>query len=173
MTLMEGFVRNEIYIDFGTDISYGSDQLYVDYPCRFATVGFQLMPTAALYRLADRIRKDAGYRPMHAMDEYSEASCDQSGWYEFFVSINSFTDNHMGSCIEFVVVGSDSEDNEELYTIDLTTEEQTAVYNRLDEECCKYLGKSCEDLLKESNELMVASEKMMNSERWMVGGETE
>ena len=173
MTLIEGFAKNEIYMDFSTDVRYGSEQVYMDYPCRFATVGFQLMPTAALYRLADRIRKDAGYRPMHAMDEYSEASCDQSGWYEFFVSINSFTDNHMGSCIEFVVVGSDSEDNEELYTIDLTAKEQTAVYNRLDEECCKYLGKSCEDLLKESNELIKKKKKMMNSERWMVGGETE
>ena len=170
MTLLESFIRDEVYIDFGSEVTYGSDQVYIDYPCRIATVGFQLMPTAALSRIADRIRKDAGYRPMHAMDEYSEGSCDQSGWYDFYVSINSFTDNHMGSCIEFVVIGSDSEDNEELYTIDLTFEEQVAVYNRLDEQCRKHLGKSCEDLLRESDELMIASEKLMQSQRWIGGG---
>ena len=35
MTLTEGFVRDEIFIDFGSEIMYGDDQCYIDYPCRF------------------------------------------------------------------------------------------------------------------------------------------
>ena len=150
MTLIEGFVKDEVYIDFGADIHYGCDQVYLDYPCRFPTVSFMLMATNGLSRIADRIRKDAGYRPMHAMDEYTDETCDQNGWYDFYMQLDTFSNHHIGSCIEFIVVNSDSEDNEELYTIDLTEEEQVTLYNRLDEQCRTYLGKSCEELLSES-----------------------
>ena len=155
MTLMEGFIRDEIFIDFGTEIMYGDDQAYIDYPVRFPTVGFQLMATSGLSRIADRIRKDRGMRPMHAMDEYTDDTCDNEGWYDFFIGLNGYADNHMDSCIDFVVVNADSEDNEELYTIDLSEEEQAAVYNRLDEQCRKYEGKSCEELLEEARRLML------------------
>lgn len=154
MTLTEGFVRDEVFIDFGAEVLYGDDQCYIDYPCRFPTVGFQLMATDGLSRIADRIRVDAGFKPMHAMDEYTDDTCDNDGWYDFYVGLNGFADNHMDSCIEFVVVNSDSTDNEEMYTIDLTAEEQTAIYNRLDEQCRKYLGQSCEELLDEARKRM-------------------
>jgi hypothetical protein len=154
LNLLEGFVKDEVFIDFGSEIMYGDDQCYVDYPCRFPTVGFQLMATNGLSQIADRIRKDAGFRPMHPMDEYTDDTCDNDGWYDFYVGLNGFADNHMDSCIEFVVVNSDSEDNEELYTIELNAEEQTAIYNRLDEQCRKYEGKSCEELLAEARKQM-------------------
>ena len=154
MNLLEGFVRDEIYIDFGAEVMYGDDQCYIDYPCRFPTVGFQLMATNGLSQIADRIRKDAGFKPMHAMDEYMDDTCDNEGWYDFYVGINGFADNHMDSCIEFVVVNADSEDNEELYTIDLNGDEQAAVYARLDEQCRRYLGQSCEELLAEAKKRM-------------------
>ena len=60
----------------------------------------------------------------------------------------------MDSCIEFVVVNADSEDNEEVYTIDLTAEEQNAIYKQLDEQCRRHEGRSCEELLKEAEERM-------------------
>ena len=154
MTLTEGFVQDGIFIDFGYEIMFGDDQCYLDYPCRFPTVGFQLMATNGLVQIADRIRKDAGFKPMHPMDEYTDDTCDNEGWYDFYVGLNGFADNHMDSCIEFVVVNADSEDNEELYTIDLTAEEQKAVYERLDEQCRRYEGKTCEELLKEAGERM-------------------
>ena len=154
MTLTEGFVRDEIFIDFGSEIMYGDDQCYIDYPCRFPTVGFQLMATNGLVQIADRIRKDEGMRPMHPMDEYTDDTCDNEGCYDFYVGLNGFVDNHMDTCIEFVVVNADSEDNEELYTIDLTAEEQKAVYDRLDEQCRRYEGKSCEELLAEAEKRM-------------------
>jgi acylphosphatase len=88
------------------------------------------------------------------MDEYTDDTCDNEGWYDFYVGINGFADNHMDSCIEFVVVNADSEDNEELYTIDLNGDEQAAVYARLDEQCRRYLGQSCEELLAEAKKRM-------------------
>ena len=154
MTLIEGFVRDEIFIDFGSEIMYGDDQCYLDYPCRFPTVEFQLMATNGLVQIADRIRKDAGYKPMHALDEYTDDTCDNDGWYDFYAGLNGFSDNHMDSCIEFVVVNADSEDNEELYTIDLTAEEQAAVYSALDRQCRDHLGKGCEELLAEAQKKM-------------------
>ena len=154
MTLAEGFVKDQVFIDFSADVLYGSDQVFISYPCRFPTVTFMLMATNGLVQISDRIRKDQGYAPMHAMDEYTDDNCDNNGWYDYYVEINGFSENHMGSCIEFCVVNSDSLDNEELYTIDLTQEEQEAVYRRLDEQCRKHLGKGCEELLSEAEAIM-------------------
>ena len=155
MTLTEAFVKDEVFIDFGSEIMYGDDQAYMSYPTRFPTVGFQLMATNGHSQIADRIRKDAGFKPLHAMDEYTDDTCDNEGWYDFYVGINGYAENHMDSGIDFVVVNSDSEDNEEMYTIDLTTEEQNAVFARLDEQCRKYEGKSCEELLAEAWKRMI------------------
>lgn len=158
MTLTEGFVRENIYIDFSSEILYGDDQAYISYPVVFPTVGFQLMATNGLVEIADRIRKDKGFRPMHAMDEFTDDTCDNEGWYDFFIGLNGFTETHMDASLDFVVVNSDSEDNEETYTIDLTEEEQIAIYNRLDEQCRKYEGKSCEELLAEAKKRMEEDE---------------
>ena len=32
MNLLEAFIRDEIFIDFGADVLYGSDQCNVSYP---------------------------------------------------------------------------------------------------------------------------------------------
>jgi len=108
MTLTEGFVKDAVFIDFGAEVLYGSDQCYVSYPCRFPTVSFQLMATNGLSQIADRIRKDMGFKPMHPMDEYTDATCDNDGWYDFYIGINGYAENQMDSGIEFVVINSDS-----------------------------------------------------------------
>ena len=72
MSLIERFLKDEMFIDFGAEVLYGDDQMYLDYPRRFATVSFQLMSTSGLCQIADRIRKDLGFVPMHPMDEYGE-----------------------------------------------------------------------------------------------------
>ena len=85
----------------------------------------------------------------------SDDTCDNDGWYDFYVGINGYAENHMDSCIEFVVVNSNSLDCEERYSIDLTTEEeQDAVFKHLNEQCQKYLGKDCLDLLAEAQRQM-------------------
>jgi hypothetical protein len=111
---------------------------------------FQLMATNGLSQIADRIRKDLGFAPMHPMDEYTDDTCDNDGWYDFYVGINGYTESHMDSCIEFVVVNSNSPDDEERYTIDLTEEEQRTVFSCLDEQCRKHLEKrTCEEQMEE------------------------
>ena len=88
MTLIEGFAKDEIFIDFGAEVMYGDDQAYISYPCRFPTVGFQLMATNGLVQIADRIRKDKGMKPMHPMDEYTDDTCDNEGWYDFYKKLD-------------------------------------------------------------------------------------
>ena len=83
------------------------------------------------------------------MDEFTDETCDNDGWYDFYVGINGFSENRMDSSIAFYVVNADSPDNEAQYSIDLTAEEQAAIYTCLDEQCKIYLGKGCEELLAE------------------------
>ena len=158
MTLIEWFVRNEIVLDPYTEPVYGEDQCFVSYPERFATVSLALRETNGLIQIADRIRTDLGFRPMHPMDEYDDDSCDNEGWYDFYVGLNGHADNHMDSCIEFIVVNGGSEDNESVYTIELTAEEQAAIYRRLDEQCLFCFGQSCEELLAEAENEMEEDE---------------
>lgn len=152
MNLLEAYMKDKVFVDFGSEPMYGSDQACINYPVRFATVEFQLMATNGLTQIADRIRKDMGMRPMHPMDEYTDDTCDNEGWYDFYYGVNLFTENHSDTCVSFVVVNSDSPDNEAIYFIELSPDEQAALYNRVDEQCQKYLEKSCEDLLREADE---------------------
>ena len=171
-SLSEHFINTEIFIDFSSELLYGEDQAYVSHPVRFATVRFQLMPIKGLIELIDRRRYKLGYKPMYPLDtegrnkgQYrggckgacTEGGCDaldNDGWYDFFISLNGYTDSHLDTCIAAVVAGSDSPDNEEVYTIDLSGDEQELLYNRFDEQCRKYVGKGCEELLAEAEELM-------------------
>jgi len=149
--MLDRVLREHIFIDFGLDPSFGSDQIDVDYPERFATVDFQLMSSAFLEELADRIRIRKGYKPMHPGEGYSDKDCDFDCWYDFSYGISE----HGGdSCILFTVVNTASEDNLYNYAIDLTEEEAQAMYARMDEQCRGYLGKSCTDLLAEARKEM-------------------
>ena len=162
MNLTEGFLKDNLFIDFGSEILYGSDQMFVTVPLRFATVNFPLMSTAGLSQIADRIRKDKGFVPLSPMDEYTEETCDVSAWYDISVGINEYINGdrdaqnkyRVDNCIEVVVVNSCSPDNEAVYTIDLDEHEQECVYSLLDKQCRKYLGKGCEELLSEARARM-------------------
>ena len=152
MGMFERIVEDNIFIDFGSEIIYGSDQMYVSHPERFATVNFQLMGTALLTGLADRIRKDAGFVPFYPLDEYTDETCDGDGWYEFYIGISDRYEGAVDTLIEAVVCNSSSADEGGSYSIDLSVEEQGYIYARLDEQCRKYLGKGCAELLREARE---------------------
>lgn len=151
MGMLDRVLKEHIFIDFGVEPSYGSDQMDVDHPHRFATVTFELMGSALLEEMADRIRTKNGYRPMHSGDGFADKDCDLDCWYDFSYGISE----HGGdSCILFTVVNSESEDNLYNYAIDLTDEESQAMYARMEQQCRGYLGKSCADLLAEAREEM-------------------
>ena len=158
MTLTENFIQNAIHLDAGAEVMYGSDQMCDTYPCRFATVEFQLMATDALVEVADRIRMEKGYLPMHPRDGRTD-DVDNDGFYDFYIGISRLPGENqpvkLDSSISFVVVNSDSDDNEDMYTIDLTASEAEYVYEILNRQCRRYHGKDCATLLAESEkELM-------------------
>ena len=162
-TLSENFINTEIFIDFDSELIYGEDQAYICCPKRFPTVRFQLKPTRGLVEIADGIRHKLGFKPMYPAQGCKSSDCnactdcndiDCDGWYDFFISLNGFNDSHIDTCIAVVVAGSDSPDNEDMYTIDLTEDEQKLLYNRFDEQCRRNVNKSCEELLKEAEDMM-------------------
>lgn len=161
--LTEAFINTEIFIDFSSELLYGEDQANVCCPVRFPTVRFQLMPANGLIEIVDRLRHKLGFKPMYPVfecngsgcDDFDDCNdCDDDGWYDFFISLNGFNDTRLDNCIEVVVAGSDSTDNEEVYTIDLSEAEQKLLYSRFDKQCRKSIGKGCEELLKEAKEIM-------------------
>ena len=154
MTFTEAVIQDGIHVDFSNDPLFDSDQVDVTFPCQFATIQFELFATDLLTGIADRIRKDQGFKPMHAIDEYTDEMCDQEGWYSFYISLSDYSPTKVDNCLEFVVVNSDSNDNETMYAIELTEEEQRNMYARLDEQCLKYLGKTCADLMDEARKAM-------------------
>ena len=153
MTLTEKFIADAIQLDSGSEVMYGSDQVYDTYPCRFPTVEFQLTATDALVEVADRIRMEKGYLPMHPHDGRTD-DVDNDGWYDFYVGISKLPGDHqqcqLDSSISFVVVNSDSDDNEDMYNIDLTESEKECVFDILNRHCRRYHGKDCAALLAES-----------------------
>lgn len=153
MTLTEKFIADAIQLDSGADVMYGSDQINDTYPCRFATVEFQLMATDALVEVADRIRMEKGYLPMHPRDGRTD-DVDNDGFYDFYIGISRLPGENqlvkLDSSISFVVVNSDSDDNEDMYTIDLTASEAEYVYEILNRQCRRYHGKDCETLMAEA-----------------------
>ena len=156
-TLSEAFINTEIFIDFESELIYGEDQAYICCPERFPTVRFQLMPTVGLIEIVDRLRHKLGFKPMYpivGVDNGGCYDCDDDCCYDFFISLNGFTDRHLDTCIAAVVADSDSVDNEDMYTIDLTEGEQKLLYKRFDEQCRRSLNKTCEELLKEAEEMM-------------------
>ena len=156
MTLTEKFITDTIHIDFGAEVMYGSDQMYDNYPVRFPTAEFVLMATDALVEIADRIRMDRGYPPMYPRD--GSVDCDVEGFYNFYIGISKLPGENqpcqLDSSITFIVVNSDSPDNEDMYEIELTADEQSVVLDILNSQCRKYLRRNCDELLNEAEEEM-------------------
>ena len=79
MTLTENFLHDAIELDRNAEVMFGSDQIYDTCPCHFPTVEFQLTATDALVEVADRIRMEKGYLPMHPRDGRTD-DVDNDGW---------------------------------------------------------------------------------------------
>ena len=156
MTLTENFITQAIHIDFGGEILYGSDQVFDAFPVRFPTVEFILKATDVLTEIADRIRFDKGYPPI--LPRADGMDYDHNGFYNFYVGISKLPGEgqecRADKCISFVIVNSDFSDNEDMYSIELSESDQQIVLEALDKPCRRHLGKSCEELLAESEKEM-------------------
>ena len=160
MTLTEKFISDAIRIDFGGEILYGSDQVIDTNPVRFPTVEFILKATDVLVEIADRIRFEKGYPPVYPRAE--GMNYDTDGFYNFYIGISKLPGEgqecRADKCVNFVVVNSDSSDNEDMYDIELSESDQEIILGVLDKQCRRHLGKSCEELLAEAESAMQEDE---------------
>ena len=158
MTLTEKFIADAIHLDVGAEIMYGSDQMYDSYPISFPTVEFQLTATDALAELADGIRLEKGCKPIFPRDGSAD-DVDNDGWYDFYIGISKLPGKKQDCCLDnsisFVVVNSDSNDNEDMYEIPLTESEQECIFEILNRQCRKYHSKDCLTLLAEAEKEMM------------------
>ena len=70
--------------------------------------------------------------------------------------LDSYTKSKTDNCLTLVVYQEDGD--ESVYYIDLKDSAKEALYERLDEQCRKKLGKSCEKLLKEAKKRLPEKE---------------
>lgn len=150
MKLTEEVFNRAIRIDFGNEIHYSSDKVFLDYPINIPTVSFTLLDTDILNCLADDIRKEKGYKPCFSQVDEN----DPAGFYDFYLGIYDYNGPKVDSYIEFVVLNSDEEDNDVIYQLDLDESDRKIIYKILNRQLMKYLGKDCEELLKESRKEM-------------------
>lgn len=157
MTLTEKFISDTIYLDAGTEVMYGSDEIFDTSPYRFPTVELQLMATDALVEISDRTRIEKGYLPMHPRNGRTY-DVDNDGWYDYYVGVSKLTGENqecrLDNCITFIVVNSDSDYNEDMYEISLTDDERSAVYEILNAQCRRYHGKYIAAMLAEAEKEM-------------------
>ena len=158
-------VKKAIYIDANEFdyISFDSDQAYVDFPVRFPTVTIQLESTDILTEIVDAMRVEAGHKPMmypdgwKHEDGYEDFDCD--GWYNYYITLNGFTDTMVCNCIEAIVDSPNADDDGQSYDIDLTEAEQIEIYNELNQQLKERFGTSCEELLEEARQEMIELEE--------------
>ena len=141
-------LHRAVYLDAMEDYQLGDDQACLNYPIRYPTVEFELVDTIELCEIVDTIRKGKGYRPV------LEEGGDTSAWYSMYLGLNGYTSTGLDTSILAIVVNSDSEDNEQPYYLDLSEDEQRAIFKLLDEQCREHYGKSCADLLEEARQAM-------------------
>lgn len=156
-------VKKAIYIDDNEFeyTNFDSDQVYVDFPVRFPTVTIQLESTNTLDEIVDAMRVEAGHKPMFP-DNWKELSYDEwdcDGWYNFYITLNSFTDTMVCNCIEAIVESPDADDDGQSYNIDLTEAEQIEIYNELNRQLNEHFNTSCNALLEEARQLMIEEEE--------------
>ena len=153
MTLTESAFEHCIIADLNADLCFGSDQAFVSFPTRFATVEFLLLDNSVLIRAADEVRARAGFKPSRPLPGYPE--CDPDVLYNFYFSINTYTPTRTQNCIEFSAFNTKSPDAGDMYQIPLTLTEQNAIYNVLDRQCKQELGQGCASLLREAEREMM------------------
>ena len=140
---------SRIYIDsdkYGGGYSYETAK-YVDNEC-VGHLLLYLVDTRGLVKIADKIRKAAGFLPYYE-DENGE--CDSELWYEFSVQIGRAHDRFVDNAgIAFEVCNTDQDDCETMYFIPLTEDQKFALLKRLNQECLGLYSKTVFTMVDEA-----------------------
>jgi len=145
--LTEYILRHMIFIDFSWNFHFTTDQVFVSYPCKVAGVTFHLLSSEMLENLADYVRMENGHKPFQLRPGYSE--CDNDGWYEFTIGINTYTKSKVDNFILCETLNTE-DNSDENFGMDISEEEQKIIYDILDEQLKKYCDQGCEELLKQA-----------------------
>lgn len=143
------WVEENIRIDKNTLPEYGSDQMYVNYPKRFAVVTYGLESTDGLVQEAEEARIAEGPDPDLEDEEEVDDSERGAEDYEFELSVADIDGGRTDSSI--TVYDSVSES---VRSIDMTEAQQAAAYDRLSDQSKEIYGQDCRQLLDESNTYM-------------------
>ena len=146
------FLRKAIFLG-GEEPLYGEDAAYVDYPVAFPTVNLYLSATTELIKIVDAMREERGFLPMLPTEKHKD-DYDMEGWYDFYIGLNGYSVDHVDNAIEAIVCNSDSEDNEEMYAIELSDKARFCLAIRLNEEIKRNYDMSLMDMLHEAEVYM-------------------
>lgn len=138
MNILEGLLNNAIKLDPNNKIPmYGSDQIYIDYPSRFATVTFELAATDELVSIAEQEREEQGL-PYGDHVRYS-----------FYYSINGLDDGIGDNCITVITEDENADTADKIY-INISEDEMPYLYKVIDKISRAELGKDINTMLKEA-----------------------
>ena len=128
------FVNNQVFISEFSEITFGRDQAFINYPCVFPVVCVPLCDTKGLCDIADKIRAEVGIT--------------SDALYDFYICINGMGPS-VDNCITFTPWNGTEDEGCE-YHIDLDEAEQIIMFNKLDSLLKENIGKGCMALLREA-----------------------
>ena len=142
-SLTEYMLSSQIKIDFESGYEAYLHEPESDSDRQAARVEITLRPTALLIQMANIIRSIEGFSPIKPEDLSKEKA------YWFTCDLNEDDPTKVDPFILIEVCDPDAEDYEELYTIDLSVDEQKSMYRIFDRQL-KTVGKTCACLLQEA-----------------------
>ena len=122
-------------------VKYGFTQINAVSSVLLPTVTFRLKLTPELEKIAEKVDKTA----------------DGTQEYVFYVGINNYSQSKTDNYLMLVVYQEDGD--EALHLIELKDGAKEVLYERLDDQCRKKLGKSCDKLLKEAKKRIKNSDQ--------------
>ena len=146
-SLTEFILLSQIKIDFDFEYEAYLHEPESDSDRQAARVEITLQPTTLLTQMANNIRRLEGYSPINPEDYCS--GCRKEKAYWFTCDLNEDDPTKVDPFILIEVCDPDAEDYEELYTIDLSVDEQKSMYRIFDRQL-KTVGKTCACLLQEA-----------------------
>ena len=155
-TLTEQFIRDAVLIDPDAKVTYTHSNIGRCATCDVPAVGFTLIPTESLIRLADRFRYEKGFKPMKPVNGIAD-EVDPKVRYEFEAYLSKRPckvcpnrNFDIDNCIIFLATNSTDRDNEELHEFTLNDTEQAILHELLEAQCLERLKKPCKEFLRES-----------------------
>ena len=145
--------EKDIYIDDYSDYYTGIETSYYNYTCAHAYISLRLETSIFLDEKADATGKEYNYIPL--FDDSAEY--DDGGWYDFILTVCEKGDCMSKDNVSITAERCNTEsDDGEMFTLDLTEDEQKFLYDIVESYLKNTYGKSIQDFFKEEHAENVA-----------------